>query len=900
MIEKTYQPTEVEARIYAAWEDAGAFRCGRPERREARPYCIVIPPPNVTGSLHMGHALNNTLQDVLARFERMRGRDVLWQPGTDHAGIATQSVVERQLAGQGIVLARSGSEGHARANAQTIGRAAFLEKVWEWKAQSGGTIIRQLRRLGASADWPRERFTMDEGLSYAVRKVFVDLHRKGLIYRDKRLVNWDPKLHTAISDLEVVAREVKGHLWHFRYPIEGEAGRYIVVATTRPETMLGDTAVAVHPEDDRYKALVGKMVRLPLVGRLIPIIADGYADPETGSGAVKITPAHDFNDFEVGRRHALEMINIFDADARLNDNVPPAYRGLSREAARKKVVEEFEAAGLVEKIEPHNLTVPHGDRSDVIIEPWLTDQWYVNAAKLAEPAIAAVEKGQTVFVPEQWTATYFQWMRNIQPWCISRQLWWGHQIPAWYGPDGEIFVAMEESQEEAAATRHYGKPVELRRDEDVLDTWFSSALWPFSTLGWPEKTPELARYYPGDVLVTGFDIIFFWVARMMMMGLHFMGEVPFRTVYIHALVRDEQGQKMSKAKGNIVDPLELIDRYGCDALRFTLSALAAPGRDVKLSESRVEGYRNFATKLWNAARFCQVNGCLPDPAFDPAGCRQQVNRWAVGRIVELAARVETALAEFKYNEAAHALYHGVWGEFCDWYLELAKPIIGKAEGGSDDTAAAVETRAAIAWALGQLLHLLHPFMPFITEELWQQVLGGKDPLITAPWPSYTPAMVDAIATADLDWVIKLVSEIRALRSEMNVPPGALIPAAVREPSRIAKERLQEHGELIKRLARLSAIDIGGEAKGAVQLVVEGATVLLSLAGHVDVERERARLQKEIDRATADMAKIEKKLGNADFVAKAAPEVVEEQREKLAELKAVLAKLAGALDRLKSL
>ena len=900
MLEKTFNPAEVEARHYQRWEQGGYF-ASHPDS-PATPFTIMMPPPNVTGSLHIGHALTFTLQDVLVRYERMRGRDVLWQPGTDHAGIATQSVVERQLAGQGIVLARAGSEGHARPNAQTIGRAAFLEKVWEWKAQSGGTIIRQLRRLGASADWPRERFTMDEGLSHAVRKVFVDLHRQGLIYRDKRLVNWDPKLHTAISDLEVVAREVKGHLWHFRYPIEGEAGRYIVVATTRPETMLGDTAVAVHPEDERYKALVGKMVRLPLVDRLIPIVADDYADPETGSGAVKITPAHDFNDFEVGRRHGLEMINIFDADARLNDNVPPAYRGLSREAARKKVVEDFEAAGLVEKIEPHNLTVPHGDRSDVIIEPWLTDQWYVNAAKLAEPAIAAVEQGQTVFVPEQWTATYFQWMRNIQPWCISRQLWWGHQIPAWYGPDGEIFVAMDETEAQAAAARHYGKPVELRRDEDVLDTWFSSALWPFSTLDWPEKTPELARYYPGDVLVTGFDIIFFWVARMMMMGLHFMGEVPFRTVYIHALVRDEQGQKMSKSKNNIIDPLEVIDRYGCDALRFTLSALAAPGRDIKLSESRVEGYRNFATKLWNAARFCQVNNCLPDPAFDPARCRQQVNRWAVGRIVALAARVETAIAEFKFNEASHAIYHGVWGEFCDWYLELAKPIIGKADGTGQpvDEAAATETRAAIAWALGQLLHLLHPFMPFITEELWQQVLGGKDPLIVAPWPRYTPAMVDAIATADLDWVIELVSQIRALRSEMNVPPGALIPAAVREPSRIAKERLQEHGELIKRLARLSAIDIGGEAKGAVQLVVEGATVLLSLAGHVDVERERARLQKEIDRATADMGKIEKKLGNAAFVAKAAPEVVEEQREKLAELKAVLAKLAGALDRLKSL
>jgi len=894
MLEKTFNPAEVEARHYARWEKGGYF-AAHPESA-AIPFTIMMPPPNVTGSLHMGHALTFTLQDVLVRYERMRGRDVLWQPGTDHAGIATQSVVERQLAGQGIVLARSGPG----TNAKTIGRAAFLEKVWEWKEHSGGTIIRQLRRLGASADWPRERFTMDAGLSHAVRKVFVDLYRQGLIYRDKRLVNWDPKLHTAISDLEVDAREIKGHLWHFRYPIESEPGRTIVVATTRPETMLGDTAVAVHPEDERYKALVGKQVRLPLVGRLIPIIADEYADPATGSGAVKITPAHDFNDFEVGRRHGLEMINIFDADARLNDNVPAPYRGLSREAARKKVVEDLEAAGLIEKVEAHSLTVPHGDRSDVVIEPWLTDQWYVNAGKLAEPAIAAVEKGQTVFVPEQWTATYFQWMRNIQPWCISRQLWWGHQIPAWYGPDGEVFVAMEEAEAAAAAKKHYDKDVELRRDEDVLDTWFSSGLWPFSTLGWPEKTPELARYYPGDVLVTGFDIIFFWVARMMMMGMHFMGEVPFRTVYIHALVRDEHGQKMSKAKGNIIDPLELIDKYGCDALRFTLAALAAPGRDVKLAESRVAGYRNFATKLWNAARFCQVNGCILDPAFDPAACRQQVNRWAVGRIVELATRVETALADYKYNEAAHALYHGVWGEFCDWYLELAKPIIAKADAGGEEGEAAKETQAAVAWALGQLLHLLHPFMPFITEELWQEVLGGKEPLITAPWPSYSPAMVDSIATADLDWVIKLVSEIRGLRSEMNVPPGAMVPVVVREPSRIAKERLEAHGELIRRLARLSTIEFEAEAKGSVQLVVEGATVLLVLAGHVDVERERARLTKEIERAKSEAAKIEKKLGNEAFVVKAAPEVVEDQREKLAEMKALIAKLAGALDRLSSL
>ncbi|MEA2782419.1 MAG: valyl-tRNA synthetase [Rhodospirillaceae bacterium] len=889
MLEKTFRPAEVEAKHYARWERGGYFACN--PASSAEPFTIMMPPPNVTGSLHMGHALTFTLQDVLVRYQRMRGRDVLWQPGTDHAGIATQMVVERQLAEQGIVLDRPGASG----NLQTIGRTAFIEKVWEWKAESGGTIMRQLRRLGASADWARERFTMDEGLSHAVRKVFVELYRQGLIYRDKRLVNWDPKLHTAISDLEVEPREEKGHLWHLRYPIEGEAGHYIVVATTRPETMLGDTAVAVHPEDERYKDLIGKQVRLPLVGRLIPIVGDEHADPATGSGAVKITPAHDFNDFEVGKRHGLEMINIFDADARLNDQVPAAYRGLARGEARERVLLDLEAAGLIEKIEPHVLTMPYGDRSGVVIEPWLTDQWYVNAAELAKPAIAAVEQGRTKFVPEQWTATYFQWMRNIQPWCISRQLWWGHQVPAWYGPDGEVFVAMEAAAAAAAAERHYGRAVDIRRDEDVLDTWFSSALWPFSTLGWPEETPELARYYPGDVLVTGFDIIFFWVARMMMMGLHFMGDVPFHTVYIHALVRDEFGQKMSKSKGNIINPLDLIDKYGSDAVRFTLAALAAPGRDVKLAESRVEGYRNFATKLWNAARFCQVNDCRPDPSFDPARCRHKVNRWAVGRIVDLTARVERALAEYKFNEAAHALYHGVWGEFCDWYLELAKPIFA---GG--DAEAAAETRASVAWALGQLLHLLHPFMPFITEELWQEVLGGTTPLIAARWPSYSADLIDRDATEEIDWVIRLTSEIRAVRSEMNVPPGAQIPAVLRDAGPVTRARLAAYGDLVQRLARLSEIRGDGEARGAVQIVVDEATVMLPLAGIIDIDRERARLKKEIDRVVGEAGKIEKKLGNAAFVAKAPPAVVEDQRERLAEATAARSKLASALERLEAL
>ena len=660
MLNKTFDPADVEARWYPVWEAAGAFAAD-PDSNLA-PYTIMMPPPNVTGSLHMGHALTFTLQDVLVRYQRMRGRDVLWQPGTDHAGIATEIVVENQIIEQG------GAK-------RDLGRERFIERVWQWKEESGGTITRQLRRLGASPDWRRERFTMDPGLAAAVRRVFVALYREGLVYRDKRLVNWDPEMHTVISDLEVESRETKGFLWHLRYPVEEVPGQFIIVATTRPETMLGDTGVAVHPDDARFAGLVGKHVRLPLVDRLIPIVADEYADPETGSGAVKITPAHDFNDFEVGRRHGLALLNIFDADARLNDAVPEAYRGLDRFAARKKVVAELEAAGLLDRVEDHVLMVPHHDRSGVVIEPWLTDQWFCDARVLAAPAIAAVEDGRTRFVPRQWENTFFEWLRNIQPWCVSRQLWWGHQIPAWYGPDGRRSLSPKARPRRRRRPRRNRSPVNLRRDEDVLDTWFSSALWPFSTLGWPQETRELARYYPGDVLVTGFDIIFFWVARMMMMGLHFMGEVPFRTVYIHALVRDERGQKMSKSRGNIIDPLQLIDRYGCDALRFTLAALAAPGRDIKLAESRVEGYRNFATKLWNAARYAQMNGCQAVEEFSPNALQQTVNRWIVAAAADCAAAVTTALDAYRFDEAAGRLYQFVWGTFCDWYIEFTKPIL---------------------------------------------------------------------------------------------------------------------------------------------------------------------------------------------------------------------------------
>jgi valyl-tRNA synthetase len=883
MLDKTFRPDEVEKKHYDAWEQSGAF-AARPDSNLA-PYTIMMPPPNVTGSLHMGHALTFTLQDVLIRYQRMRGRDALWQPGTDHAGIATQMVVERQLDSQGI-------------KRTDLGRDKFLEKVWAWKAESGGMITQQLRRLGASPDWPRERFTMDDGLSLAVRKVFVDLHRQKLIYRDKRLVNWDPKLHTAISDLEVVQKEHNGHLWHFKYPVEGEEGRFLTVATTRPETMLGDTAVAVNPADERYKDLVGKFLILPLVGRRIPVVADDYADPETGSGAVKITPAHDFNDFEVGRRHNLPMINILDRDARLNENVPEAYRGLDRDVARKKVVADLEALGLVAQIDDHKMMRPEGDRSGVVIEPWLTDQWYCDAHTLAQPAIKAVEEGRTVFVPKQWENTYFDWMRNIQPWCISRQLWWGHQIPAWYGPDGTVFVEMDEAAAQAAAAAHYGKAVELTRDPDVLDTWFSSALWPFSTLGWPNKTPELARYYPGDVLVTGFDIIFFWVARMMMMGIHFMGDVPFRTVYIHALVRDEHGQKMSKSKGNVIDPLDLIDKFGCDALRFTLTALAAQGRDIKMSENRVEGYRNFATKLWNATRFCQMNECKPVEGFNPVTLKNGVNRWMIGRLAATIQAVEQAMAAYRFNDAANALYHCVWGEFCDWYLEFTKPIFQ-----SDDEAAKTETRATTAWVLGQLLHLLHPFMPFLTEELWEQVgLAGSGRLIAADWPAIDAAAIDAEATADLDWVIRLVGDVRALRIEMNVPPAAKVQLILRDAAAKTVARLTRFNDLICRLARAdSATLLSGDApKGAAQIVIDEATILMPLSGVIDVTQETARLRKEYDKAAAEADKLAKKLGNEQFVAKAKPEVVEEQRQRLAEMEQARSKLQLAMDRLAAL
>ncbi len=941
MIEKNYQPADIESRRSRIWEEAGAFKAGRPERRHAKPFTIVIPPPNVTGSLHMGHALNNTLQDILCRFERMRGRDVLWQPGTDHAGIATQMVVERQL------MERQ------EPGRRDMGRARFLERVWQWKAESGGVIINQLKRLGASCDWSRERFTMDEGLSRAVVKVFVELYREGLIYKDKRLVNWDPELLTAISDLEVQQVEVKGSLWYLRYPLEGKTfdpndpSSFIVVATTRPETMLGDTAVAVHPDDERYAHLVGKHVILPLVGRKIPIVADEYSDPEKGSGAVKVTPAHDFNDFEVGRRHNLPQISVLDQEGRLalignedylrglpeeSEQFAEEFHGVDRFAARKQILARLEDFGFLERTEPNTHMVPHGDRSGVIIEPYLTDQWYVDARTMAQPAIEAVRSGATSFVPKNWEKTYFEWMENIQPWCISRQLWWGHQIPAWYGPDGKVFVAETEEEAVANALGYYaeqevitpeqGREMALdpakregfiTRDEDVLDTWFSSALWPFSTLGWPDDTKDVERYYPTDVLVTGFDIIFFWVARMMMMGLQFMGNVPFPTVYIHALVRDEKGAKMSKSKGNVIDPLHLIDDYGADALRFTLAAMAAQGRDIKLAPQRVEGYRNFATKLWNACRFAEMNACVLPSAFDPTKPKETLNRWIAHETARATREVTEAIEAYRFNDAAGLIYRFVWNVYCDWYLELAKPVLIGEEG-----AAKSETRAMVAWARDEILKLLHPFMPFITEELWAVTAadteavssasrlgkgreGGQDRALLAltPWPALD-GLTDDAAEAEIGWVVDLVTAIRSVRAEMNIPPATLTPLVLAGASAETKERAQRWNDVVKRMARLAEISFAAAApEGAVQLLVRGEVAALPLKGVIDFSAEKARLDKELAKAEADIKRVDAKLANEKFVANAPEEIVEEEKEKREAAAARKAKILEALERLKN-
>lgn len=938
MMDKTFEPAAVEARISKAWEEANAFAAGRGAQAGAEPYCIVIPPPNVTGSLHMGHALNNTLQDVLCRFERMRGKDVLWQPGTDHAGIATQMVVERRLAAENKTDRRS------------MGREAFLAEVWKWKDESGGTIVNQLKRLGASCDWSRERFTMDEGLSAAVLKVFVGLHRQGLIYRAKRLVNWDPKFQTAISDLEVLQvektgsfkwqrggeeafdaakldkvlnKDPNGHLYYFNYPLEGatydadDASTFITVATTRPETMLGDTGVAVHPENEKLGHLIGKNAILPLVGRVIPIVGDDYADPEKGTGAVKITPAHDFNDFEVGKRHKLAVINILDGEARIllaenadflagsaPERAALALDGLDRFAARKAVVALMAERGLLAKVEPNTNTVPHGDRSDVVIEPWLTDQWYVDVKPLANRALKAVQDGRTKFTPESWTKVYYDWLENIEPWCVSRQLWWGHQIPAWYGPDGECFVAESEAAAQAQAVGHYGGAVQLTRDEDVLDTWFSSALWPFSTLGWPDETAELKRYYPTATLVTAFDIIFFWVARMMMMGLNFMDEVPFKDVYIHAIVRDEKGAKMSKSKGNVIDPLTLVDQYGADALRFTLSAMAAQGRDIKLATSRVEGYRNFATKIWNAARFAELNGCARTEGFDPAAVKQPLNRWILSEAATAAEGIAAGIPTCKFNEAAGAAYRFVWNQFCDWYLELAKPVL---QGEGVDPAEKAETQGTVAHVIDLICQLLHPFMPFLTEELWAQKAGegaprklqqGDDTLVCLTrWPDLS-ALKDEAAEAEIGFVVDLISDIRSVRSEVNVPAGTQAPLVLVNASAATRATIESWRPMIERLARISeiAFETASPAQSA-QIIVRGEVAALPLAGIIDLEVEQARLTKELAKLDQDIAVVDKKLGNPDFMARAPDEIVEENRDRKAAAQARKLKIAEALARL---
>ena len=921
-MDKTYQPQNIETRWYQNWEAQGYFK----PSGQGQPYSIMIPPPNVTGSLHMGHGFQQAIMDALIRYHRMKGDNTLWQVGTDHAGIATQMVVERQLDAQGL-------------SRHELGREKFIEKVWEWKAESGGNITRQLRRLGASLDWSRERFTMDDGFYNAVQEVFIRLYEDGLIYRGQRLVNWDPKLHTAISDLEVIAEEEDGFMWHFRYPLSDGSG-HLVVATTRPETLLGDAAVAVHPEDERYRHLIGKTVRLPLTDREIPVIADDYVDPEFGTGCVKITPAHDFNDYEVGTRHVLPMINIFDRDACLNNSVPEPYRGLDRFDARKKVVADMEAQGLLEKIQPHRLKVPRGDRSGVVVEPWLTWQWYVSTKKLAEPAIKAVEEGRIRFVPKQYENMYFAWMRDIQDWCISRQLWWGHRIPAWYDSSGFHYVGR--SEEEVRATYDLGD-IDLYQDEDVLDTWFSAGLWTFGTLGWPEDTEELKTFHPSNVLVTGFDIIFFWVARMIMLTQHFMKEVPFHTVYVHGLVRDSQGQKMSKSKGNVLDPIDLIDgidleslvtkrtsglmqphlqqkiekqtrkefpdgidAYGTDALRFTYYSLASTGRDINFDVGRIEGFRNFCNKIWNAARYvlmhCEGQDCAQDNGHDYE--LSLADRWILSRLQHATKAVSDGLDSYRLDHASQALYEFVWNEYCDWYLELSKPVLW------DEEAAPARkkgTRRTLVRVLEAILRLAHPMMPFLTEEIWQRVHAlagsGGDTIMLQPFPTVDDTLVDAQANADIEWVKKLILGVRNIRGEMNIAPSKALPVLLRNVDDNARRRLQDNQRFLRKLANLESIEVleaGSEAPLCATALAGELEILVPMAGLIDQQAELARLGKELDKVTKETERLRGKLENPRFVDKAPAEVVQKEREKLAEAEQALLRLRTSYDQIAAL
>ena len=875
MLDKTYDPKNFEEKIYAEWEAAGDFKPNMNKNKEA--FAVVIPPPNVTGVLHMGHALDDTLQDILIRYNRMLGKNVLWQPGMDHAGIATQMVVERNLAAEGITR-------------HDLGREKFIETVWQWKEKSGGTICKQLRRLGASCDWSRARFTMDEGLSRAVRKIFVRLYKDGLIYKAKKLVNWDSKFMTAVSDLEVVQKETVGKMYYYKYPIKGEEGEFVHIATTRPETMFGDTAVAVSKDNEKLKHLIGKECIIPIINRAIPIVADDHADPEKGTGAVKITPAHDFNDFEVGKRHNLPLINILNPDATLNENTP--FAGMDTQSARKATIAKLEELGFMEKIEDHPMVIPYGDRSNVVIEPMLTDQWFVDAPTLAKEAIRAVEDGEMQFVPKSYEKTYFEWMRNIQPWCISRQLWWGHQMPIWYGPDGEIFCEENEEEAQAAADRHYGSRVELTRETDVLDTWFSSGLWAFSTLGWPDKSEYLDTFYPTSVLVTGFDIIFFWVARMMMMSMYVMKKVPFKKAYIHGLVRDEQGRKMSKSKGNTVDPMEIIEKYGADALRFFMAAMETQGRDINVSEARIQGYRNFATKLWNSARFGEMNECALPADFDENDVKHPVNRWIVAKVKEATVELTENLDNFRFSDAANTVYQFVWGAFCDWYIEMIKPILY----GSNEEEKA-ETRAAFAWVLNRILVILHPFMPFITSELWNNTGTRSERLINVSWPKNES--FDTAAIGDIDWVIELIGSIRSLRAEMNLPAGAKLTVLLKGANADSLAHLLRFKPIICSLARLEDI-CGYEDEitpDMVQSVFREVSLLIPLKGVVDFAAERERLQKELAGLEQNLAGYERKLSNPSFVERAPAAVVEEEKRRRAEALENKAKVEEALARI---